>query len=272
MSDYYNTLGVARDASPEDIKRAFRKLASQHHPDKGGDTKKFQEIQAAYETLSDPQKRAAYDNPQPQFQQFGGMPPGFEDFLNSFGGPFGDIFGRREQRSQRNRNLGFQTQITLEDVCNGKDLTLSVRLPSGREQVCEIKIPKGIQDGVTIRVPNMGDDSIPSLPRGDIHLTIHVLPHQFYQRQNDDLIYRLQVNALDAIVGKSYTIETITKKLLEVKVPPGTQHGTILAAPGYGVPNVNDNRFVGRLLIQININIPTNLSNEQINLIKQIIN
>ena len=131
--NYYETLGVSKNATPDEIKRAFRKLASQHHPDKGGDTQKFQEIQAAYDTLGDPEKKAAYDNPQPQFQQFGGMPSGFEDIFNAFGGgnPFGDMFGRRPQRQQpRNKTLNLQTGISLEDAFFGKDLTLSVTLPT----------------------------------------------------------------------------------------------------------------------------------------------
>ncbi len=268
MSDYYNTLGVARNASPEDIKKAFRKLASQHHPDKGGDTKKFQEIQAAYETLSDPQKRAAYDNPQPQFQQFGGMPPGFEDLMNAFGGqfggPFGDMFGRRQQRPQRNRNLGFQTEISLEDCYQGKELTMSVMLPSGREQVCEIRIPRGIHDGTTLRVAGMGDDSMPNLPRGDIHLTVRIRPHHLFHRNGDDLVLPLEVNAFDAILGKNFQVETIDKRVLDIKIQPGTQPGTILSAPGYGMPNVNNHNMLGRLLLHINIKIPTNLTEEQI--------
>lgn len=273
MTDYYQTLGIDRSASPEDIKRAFRKQASIHHPDKGGDTKKFQEIQAAYDTLSDPEKKMAYDNPQPQFQQFGGMPPGFEEmFSQAFGGfnnhPFRDIFGRR---AQKNKNLTLQTQILLEDAFNGKDITFSIKLPSGREQICEIKIPRGIQDGTTLRLAGMGDDTFANLPRGDVHLTVHISPHSVFHRQGDDLITKLEVDALSAIVGRSFTVETLDKRLLEIKVKPGTQHGTLMAAAGYGMPNVQDNRFVGRLLIQIDIKVPTNLTEEQIEIIKGIV-
>lgn len=281
--DHYSTLGVAKNATPDEIKKAFRKLASQHHPDKGGDTKKFQEIQAAYDTLGDPVKKEQYDNPQPQFGQGGGgfygqgVPPGFEDvFSQMFGGggnPFGDIFGRRQQpQPQRNRNLSLQTQITLEDAHAGKNLTVSVMLPSGREQICEIKIPKGIQDGVTLRLAGMGDDSMPNMPRGDIHLTVHIQPHPVFQRQGDDLICRLEVGALDAIVGKTYNIDTIDKRTLELTIKPGTQPGTIMAAHGYGMPSINDNRFVGRMLIQVEIKIPTNLTEEQLSKLREINN
>lgn len=279
--DHYSTLGVAKNATPDEIKKAFRKLASQHHPDKGGDTKKFQEIQAAYDTLGDPAKKEQYDNPQPQFGQGGGgfygqgVPPGFEDvFSQMFGGgggnPFGDIFGRRQQQPQRNRNLSLQTQITLEDAHAGKSLTVSVMLPSGREQVCEIKIPKGIQDGTTLRLAGMGDDSMPNMPRGDIHLTVHIQPHPVFQRQGDDLVCRLQVGAIDAIVGKTYNIDTIDKRTLEISIKPGTQPGTVMAAHGYGMPSINDNRFIGRMLIQIEVIIPTNLTEEQLSKLREI--
>lgn len=272
--NHYETLGVSKTATQDEIKRAFRKLASQHHPDKGGDTQKFQEVQAAYDVLSDPAKRQEYDNPQPQFQQFGGAPPGFEDIFNAFGGmgsPFGDIFGRRPQRPQaRNKTLNLHTTIALEDAYLGRDLTVSVTLPSGREQVCEIKIPKGIQDGTTLRLAGMGDDSFPNVPRGDIHLTVRVQPHSVFTRQGDDLIRSLEVDAIDAILGKSYQIDTIGGKTLEIKVNPGTQPGQILAAHGYGMPNMNDNRFTGRMLIQVNISIPVNVSEEQKNKLKEI--
>jgi curved DNA-binding protein len=153
--DYYNILGVDRSASQDDIKKAYRKLAAKHHPDRGGDTAKFQEISAAYDTLSDPNKRSQYDNPQPQggFQQYGGMPPGFEEMFRGFGNsPFGDIFGQRRQQPVRNRTLNLQTQITLEEAFKGKDLLANVQLPSGRDQLLEVKIPAGVIEAVLVPV------------------------------------------------------------------------------------------------------------------------
>jgi curved DNA-binding protein len=267
MADYYNTLGVAKQATADEIKRAYRKLASQHHPDKGGDTKKFQEIEEAYRTLSDPDKRAQYDNPAPQgFNQFGGVPPGFEDIMSQmFGGggsPFGDIFGRRQQ-PPRNRTLNIQTQVTLEEAFSGKEMVANLTLPNGRDQILNIKIPKGIQDGVTLRLANVGDDNVPNAPRGDIHLTVGVQPHPVFARQGDDLIRSLEVSAIDAMLGKSYQIETIDGRLLEIKVPEGTQPGRILNAGMYGMPNMNDNRFVGRMLVKLDIRTPTDLTEWQ---------
>jgi len=266
--DHYSTLGVDKNAGSDEIKRAYRKLASQHHPDKGGDKAKFQEIQAAYDTLSNPDKRAQYDNPQPQFHGgggFNGAPPGFEDiFAQMFGGgqhPFGNMF--RQQQAPRNRTLNIQTSITLEDAFHGKDLIATLGLPSGRDQTIEVKIPAGIGDGTTLRLAGMGDDSVPNTPRGDIHLTVNITPHHRFQRQGDDLLCVADVSCIDAMLGKSIFIDTIDGKTLETSIQPGTQHGQMLAAAGYGMPKMGDNRYKGRLIINVNVTIPNNLTNEQ---------
>ena len=273
MADYYSTLGINKTAGQDEIKKAYRRLASQHHPDKGGDTAKFQQIEEAYRILSDPEKRQQYDNPAPQgFQQFGGMPPGFEDMMSQMfgGGGFGDIFGRqRYQQPQRNRTLNIQTTITLEEAFYGKDLIATLGLPSGREQMIEVKIPAGVQDGTVLRLSQMGDDTLQNVPRGDIHLTINISAHNVIQRQGDDLVLELDVNCIDAILGKTFFIDTIDKKTLELSLKAGTQHGQIMAANGYGMPKMNDHRFRGRLLIVINIKIPTNLTEVQKQLLKE---
>ncbi len=278
MADHYTTLGVGKNATQDEIKKAYRRLASQHHPDKGGDTAKFQEIQTAYDVLSDPDKRAQYDNPAPQFGDGGffhqgGMPQGFEDLFRAFGGmhnsPFGDIFGRGRPQPHRNRTLNMQTAITLEEAFSGKDLIATVGLPNGKEQVVEVKIPAGIQDGTTLRLAQMGDDSIPNIPRGDIHLTVNVAPHPKFQRQGDDLVCDLELSCVDAMVGKTIHIETIDRKILELTIKPGTQHGQMLAANGYGMPKMNDNRFKGRYIIVVKIVVPENLSEAQKQILRE---
>jgi DnaJ-class molecular chaperone len=273
--DHYSTLGVDRNASPEDIKRAYRKLASQHHPDKGGDKAKFQDIQAAYDTLSNPDKKSQYDNPMPQgFHHQGNMPHGFEDvFAHMFGNgnPFGDVFGRRPQpQPVRNRTLNLQTQISLEDAFHGKDMIATIQLPSGRDQILEIKIPAGVADGTTLRLAGMGDDSIGNMPRGDIHLSVHVMPHHEYQRQGDDLVKSLKINCIDAMLGKTVQFTTIDNRTLEINIVPGTQHGQTLAVQGYGMPNMSNSYMKGRLLLNINITIPTSISEDQKHLLRQI--
>jgi curved DNA-binding protein len=272
--DYYNILGVDRSASQDDIKKAYRKLAAKHHPDRGGDTAKFQEISAAYDTLSNPDKKSQYDNPQPQggFQQYGGMPPGFEDvFAQAFGQGFGDIFGARRAQPVRNKTLNLQTYISLEEAFNGKELIANIQLPSGRDQMLEVKIPAGIRDGTVLRLAGMGDDSIGNAPRGDIHLSIHLNQHPIFQRSNDDLLMTLQLSCLEAIVGCTKRFDTIDGRTLEINIQPGTQHGQVMSVQGHGMPNMSDNRMKGRLLLNISITIPRNLTEEQKDLIRQII-
>jgi len=277
MTDYYSTLGISKSANADEIKKAYRRMANQHHPDKGGDTEKFKEIEEAYRTLSDPQKKAEYDNPQPQFGggpggfhfHTGNMPGGFEDIFAHFGGsPFGDIFGRGRQ-PQRNRTLNIQTTITLEEAFHGKDLLATLGLPSGREQTIEVKIPAGIHDGTTLRLSGLGDDSITGIPRGDLHLTVSIQPHRIFQRQGDDLIRSVDINCIDAMLGRKISITTLDNKTLEVSVNPGTQPGQTLSVAGYGMPKMADPRFKGRLLVNVNVTIPQNLTAAQKTLLEQ---
>lgn len=271
MDDFYKTLGIEKSATPDEIKFSYRKLASKHHPDKGGDTATFQKIQAAYETLSDANKRANYDNPTFHSNFNSGVPPGFEDiFASMFGGhpPFSEMYGRNRPQ-QRNSTVSLQTSISLEEAFAGKEIVASVRLPSGNEQVINVKIPAGISDGTTIRLKELGDDSISSIPKGDINLIVRVAAHRTFIRNGDDLIKEITLSAFDAMLGTSVEVDTLDGKTLNITVQPGTQHGAVLGAQGYGMPNVNDNRFKGRLLIPIKISIPTNLTDAQKELIKQ---
>ena len=272
MDEHYQTLGVSKDATPEDIKKAYRKLASLHHPDKGGDTAKFQEIQSAYEVLGDPEKRQQYDNPNPFHNNFqsgnGGVPPGFEDLFRHFG--FGDFqagFNRRPP--PRNVTLNLQTFVTLEEAFTGKDLVATIQLPSGRDQIVNVKIPAGVSDNTTLKLRGIGDDSVPGAPRGDVHLSVNVQLSSEFDRNGADLIKTIDICALDAILGTEYVVRTIDKKDLSVTIPAGTQPNTTLAIQGHGMPNMHDPRFKGRLLLKINIIIPSSITAEQKYLITQ---
>ena len=270
MTDYYSVLGVAKNASQDDIKKAYRKLASQHHPDKGGDTNKFQQIEEAYRILSDDATRSQYDNPQQQFNNafHGGNP--FEDMFRHFGGFGGfDIFGRQQQ--PRNRTINLQTTISLEEAFYGKELIANVVLPSGKEQILNVKIPPGIQNSTVLRLAGMGEDTVPHVPRGDIHLTITIAEHDKFHRQGDDLLQELTMPVWSAILGDTVNITTIDNKQLELTIPAGSQTGQTLVAQGYGMPNMNDTRFRGRLLLKLKFVIPTDLTDQQKDDIRKII-
>lgn len=265
MTDYYQILGVNKDASDAELKKAYRTLAMQHHPDRGGDAEQFQKLNDAYSTLSDPQKRAEYDNPQQH--AFNGANfnfddlAGFEQFFGQNGNPFENIFGFR-RRAPANRDVHLQTSITLEDAFSGNEIIASVTLPSGREQSINIKIPPGIHEGTTLKLSGMGDDSLPNLPRGDILLTVHIQNHNAFRRQGDDLIYGVEIDCIAAMLGTTIAIKNIDGRNLETNIPAGVQPGALLSLNGCGMPNFNDSNRRGRLLLRINISIPQ-LSEEQ---------
>jgi curved DNA-binding protein len=265
--NYYDTLGVNKSASQDDIKKAYRSLAMKHHPDRGGDTNKFKEIEEAYRVLSDDQKRAEYDQPQPQYTNnpFGGFPQGFEAFFGH--SQFGDMF---RPRAPRNRDLNFQTRVSLEDAFYGKDLVFSFIKANGQEKIVNVKIPAGIHSGMTLRLSGMGDDSMPNVSPGDVLLTVEIMQHDKFIRQGDDLISDVEISCFDAILGSDIIINTIDGKKLTGNVPAGTQYDSVLAIAGYGMPNVNNANSRGRFLIQLKIKIPL-LSEQDKNVIRSIV-
>jgi curved DNA-binding protein len=274
--DYYNTLGISKDASPDEIKRAYRSLASKHHPDKGGDTATFQKVQEAYATLSDPEKRSAYDNPSPFGQRSdggwqqagGGVPPGFEQFFHQFGNnPFGDMFGRRPQR---NRNINLQTEITLEEAFYGKEIIASYRVGNGQDRTFEVKIPPGCYDGIVLRIAGAGDQHYAGMPPGDAMLSVRVLPHPRFQRNGNDLVEQITISAWDAMLGKDLEIKTISKENLTVRIKEGTQPDSFLRVQGYGMCELNNPNIRGNHMIAIKVKIPDNLTEYQKNTLRSI--
>jgi DnaJ-class molecular chaperone len=272
MNDYYSILGVPKGAPSDEIKKAYRRMASQHHPDKGGDTEKFQQIEEAYRVLSDDQKRAEYDTPQQQFQDpFGPFmnQQGFDSIFKHFGNQFGDMFGGGPRN--RNRTLNLQTTISLEEAFYGKELIANVTLPSGKEQIINVKIPAGIQDNTVLRLSGMGEDTFQNSPRGDIHLTITIAEHPLFHRQGDDLIQEMTMPIWFGILGETVKVTTLDKKEYEMKINPGTQFGQTLSIQSAGMPNMQNPLFRGRLLIRVKFTIPDNLTEDQKNKIRDII-
>jgi curved DNA-binding protein len=263
MTDFYQTLGVQRNASQDDIKKAYRTLANKHHPDKGGDQAKFKDISVAYDTLSNPQKRADYDMGGNQINInsgnfndiFGSGGFGFAFNNGPFPGghPFGDMFGRRVQR---NRDLNIQCQISLRDSYLGKQIEASYRLPSGGSQSVVINIPAGIEHGATIRYQGLGDNSHPSSPRGDLNVTVVVLPDPKYARHGDDLYTNVEITPIEAMIGTSKIITSIDGKSLNFDINPGTADGIEYAQHGLGFENPHSSGR-GRLVAVIKIKTPS---------------
>ena len=262
MTDYYQTLGVGENASPDEIKKAYRTLANKHHPDKGGDQARFKDISVAYDNLSDPQKRAEYD----QQRQFGGGPQfhfntggGFDPFGQMFGAghPFGDIFGnmRGHPQMRRNKDLNIQCQVSFYDSYTGKQLEANYRLPSGRNQNVVINVPAGIQNGDTIRYNGLGDDSVPNAPRGNLNVTIIVHPDPRFSRQGDDLYTTVDITPIEAMVGTRKNIRTIAGDSIDLEIRAGVESGVEYASNGNGFPNVN-NGMKGRFVTVVKIKTP----------------
>lgn len=272
--NYYQTLGINRSASDAEIKSAYRKMAMKHHPDRGGDEKKFKEVEEAYRILSDPQKKQMVDmgvdpnaGPQSGFNQgpfeFHFNSGNFEDIFGNFG-PFG--FGRQQRR---NKSLNINIEITLEDVLNGKKLDAEISLPNGSTKLISIEIPPGIDHGQQIKYSGMGDHSLKDAPPGDLIVNVYIRNNTEFQRQGDMLITKKIVSVWDAILGSSIEIKTLDGKTLNITVPPGTQPETMLSCKNEGLPNMRS-RKRGNLMIKIQIDIPRNLNEVQLKQIKNI--
>jgi molecular chaperone DnaJ len=341
--DYYEVLGVGKDASADEIKKSYRQLARQYHPDvnKAADAEtKFKEVKEAYDVLSDDGKRSTYD-------RFGHVDPnqgmgggGGADF----GGGFGDIFdmffggggGRRDPNApQRGNDLqytmtvefkeavfGKETEITIPrtetcDTCHGdgakpgtKPETCSVCKGSGQQEVVQntpfgrmvnrractncsgtgrvikdkcstchgagkvkrqrkinIRIPAGVDDGAQIRMTGEGEGGLRGGPAGDLYIVIRVKPHEFFERENDDIYCEVPLTFVQAALGDEIEIPTLTEKV-KLKVPAGTQTGTYFRLKGKGVPKLRG-YGQGDQHVKVTIVTPTSLTDDQKELLRQ---
>lgn len=283
--DYYERLGVSRNASEKEIKTAFRKLAAKHHPDKGGDHKVFTELNEAYQTLTDPEKKQMYDqfgttDPQQQgFRQQGFNAGNFEDmFSQMFGQGMGGIDGEEIifgpggfQRRSRNRNHNVRTnlQISLDQAYHGHEVTIQIPMPTGGTRTLDVKIPKGIDHGQTIRLRGLGDQSIKGAPPGDLHVTVTIHDQKGYKRVGNDLQKDLTVDVFDLILGTKVKVEHLNGQSYSLNVPSGTQPNTTYSMGGLGMPILNGNGY-GNLYIKIQASIPKDLTPEQLDMITKI--
>jgi DnaJ-class molecular chaperone len=280
MADHYETLGVARTASADEIKTAFRKLAKEHHPDKhpGDESAKarFQEINSAYQELSDPDKRAAYDRgPAPGFNpNFGG------GFRGGFGGGFGHqtgdidfeeilrqaMRGGPHQEPQRNRDINLNYQITLEEAYSGKETEVSFKINDDLRKI-NLKIPAGIESGIRIRYHGGGHKDDAALPPGDLYVSVQVARHYRFMRHGPHLETSINIDYLDAMLGSEVQVPTIEGGTIALKVPAGITPGQSMRVQGKGMPIRHDVR--GDMFIEVVIVAPT-LSSEQKALLEQV--
>jgi len=277
MKNYYDILGVNEKATSADITKAFKDLAKKHHPDRGGDKDKFQEINEAHDTLKNSQKRHDYDT----MRKFGSRSTGgggehpffnediFGDFFSGFGadnggfrfnftGRDGDerIFRNVRQQPRGNRNVQVRMAISIKEAMMHNEKTISYKLPSGREEFATVKIPAGVQHGVTFKFSGMGDDSIRNMPRGDLMVVMSVLDSDGFTRKGNDLFTDKTIDCFQAVRGHEFNLKTLDDKIIKVKVPAGTQPGTMLTLKGLGMPVHKTLNIRGNLYVKVHILIP----------------
>lgn len=242
--DYYSTLGVAKNASQDEIKRAYRKLAKDHHPDRtGGDDTRFKQINEAYDTLKDPEKRKQYDNPQPQnTRQYQYNTQNMNDIFNAF-------FGSKTQM-RRNADIGLSVNVDLKDVATGKDIVGRYILNSGREEIATIRIPLGLESGTTLRFRGLGDDTVVNAPRGDLLVKVLINKHPVFERDRLHLRTKCVINVLELILGTEVVVTDLFGKNIIVRIPAGTNPGTILSIAGHGLPDPSGRRN-GNLYLEV---------------------
>lgn len=302
VKDYYEILGVPENATEEEIKKAYRKLAREWHPDRNPDKPKaeerFKEIQEAYSVLSDPEKRRQYDmmrkNP---FGAFGGVGPGdggwfsrtpggtyvrvetsgnLDDLLGEawgFGG-LGDIFSRffggfgragapQDSSSRVRRPRDVEVRVRLPFEQALRGGKTDITLPDG--QKVRINVPKGVRAGFKIRLKDDGP-TIAGVPQGQVYIVFDLEPHPRFWREGDDLYTTISINPLEAMLGTTQEVVDAYGRRIKVRIPPGTQSGERLRIRGHGVETETN---TGDLYVEVQVEIPRHLSAEQQRILRE---
>jgi curved DNA-binding protein len=294
--DYYKTLGVGKNATADEIKKAYRKLARKHHPDVNpGDKKaeeRFKDINEAYEVLRDPAKRARYDQLGSSYQEWQqhGAPGGFDwgrwtsgspggtrteysgnlddlfgqgglgdfsDFFNAIFGGVGAGGARRRATPRRGQDYIQPVEVTLEEAYAG-----TTRLLQADNRRLEVKIPAGVKTGSRVRVRGEGGTGRAGGDQGDLYLKVDVLPHAVFERTGDDLHCDATVDLYTALLGGSVSVPAL-KGSLTLKIPPETQNGRTFRLKGQGMPSLSSKGTYGDLLVKVQVKLPQDLSEKE---------
>ena len=295
--DYYRVLGVGKTATPGEIKKAYRALANKYHPDKARGDKaaeeKFKDINEANEVLSDPVKRKKYDQfgaDWKHYQEAGGQPGGFDwskyasgrgaqthrAGTNESDTTFADVgiddlfealFGQRSGRRQGRRSvlikgedLETETTLSLEEAYHG-----TTRLIHINGQTIKVTIKPGVADRQMLRVAGKGTSGLSGAPNGDLYLTVKIAPHPEFRRKGNDLHRDIPVQLYTAVLGGKAQVTTL-KGNVKVNIPRGTPNGSVLRLQGLGMPIYARKNEFGNLLVKVDIVLPEQLSEEEINL------
>ncbi|MBU4002095.1 MAG: J domain-containing protein [Proteobacteria bacterium] len=295
--DYYKVLGVAKTASPEEIKKSYRKLAMKYHPDHSKGDKaaeeKFKKISEAYAVLSDKEKKKQYDTfGSAGFQQrysqedilkgfnlndilkefgFGGGDftgrGGGRRFSQAGGNPFDGFSGRRPE-PVKGSDLVYDLTLSLSEVMNGATKTIAVNR-EGASETLTVKIPKGLIAGKKLRLPAKGGSSRSGGPSGDLYIRVAAVSDGTFQLEGQDAQIQKKIKISEALLGTTLLIPTPDGREINMKIPSGTKHKTKMRISGQGIPYMSEKRR-GDLYVNIDVDFPADLTEEQKGLIEKL--
>lgn len=289
--DYYQVLGVARSANADEIKKAYRKLARENHPDlKPGDSQaaeRFKQVQEAYSVLGDEQKRKQYDQFGTTFP--GGGPGGGGsgpyqyswtsgggevpfDINDLFGGGrgFEDLFGGRAAPKTPKRGRDSQATVRVPFLTAALGGSVDVRISrGGRTETLGVRIPAGVKDGSVIRLAGQGEASQRNGPSGDLLLTVHVESHAYFRRDGDDVLVEVPITPSEAVLGAKVDVPTLSEGKVVVTIPPGTSTGMKLRLRGKGLVDKQAGT-TGDLFVVVKIVVPRDPAEQMKSLYQQI--